>query len=90
MVVIRAAARRRRTGSKVPGSSASTTISVGYRGAPCAPIMTLAHDSNGTNGRVCGCIGCGKTATSEIRHPEHGLRTVCDDHAAGYEVVTHL
>jgi hypothetical protein len=39
------------------------------------------------SGPACGCIGCHEEADVVIDHPEHGHRTVCDDHAAGHEVV---
>jgi len=42
------------------------------------------------DGPVCGCIGCTDPADAVVDHPEHGERTVCDDHAGDYEVIRHV
>lgn len=39
---------------------------------------------------VCGCMGCSEPAEAMIDHPEHGTRTVCADHADGYEVIADV
>ena len=36
---------------------------------------------------VCGCLGCHDPAVAIVRHPTHGRRAVCDDHAGDYEVI---
>ena len=38
----------------------------------------------------CGCLGCHDDATTRVRVPGKGLRTVCDYHATGHEVVEVL
>jgi hypothetical protein len=40
--------------------------------------------------KTCGALSCHKDAEVVIDHPEHGERTVCADHAEGYEVVRHV
>ncbi|WP_202613881.1 hypothetical protein [Halostella pelagica] len=40
-----------------------------------------------STGPFCGTIGCSNEAAVVIDHPDHGKRTVCDDHAADGEVV---
>lgn len=30
---------------------------------------------------VCTCLGCHNDAETVIRHPEHGRRVVCEEHA---------
>lgn len=37
--------------------------------------------------RVCGCLGCAADADLIVRHPTHGRRVVCGDHAGDYPVV---
>lgn len=33
--------------------------------------------------RICGCAGCHEPAAKTIRHPKHGQRVVCSEHATG-------
>lgn len=40
--------------------------------------------------RGCGCLGCTRDAVVVIRHPKHGRRTVCADHARSHDVVEWL
>lgn len=40
--------------------------------------------------RYCGALGCRSSASLIIDHPDHGRRTVCPDHAVGYDVVERL
>ena len=47
----------------------------------------MSLDAGRNGGPFCGCMGCLAMATVIIRHPKHGRRTVCDDHATGHDVV---
>lgn len=38
----------------------------------------------------CGALGCTEEAEVVIDHPEHGERTVCDDHARDHLVVCRV
>ena len=40
--------------------------------------------------RVCCCLGCAEDAVAVVDHPEYGERTVCDEHAAGLEVIANV
>lgn len=40
--------------------------------------------------KTCGNIGCHNRATVVIDHPDHGERTVCDDHADDYDILRDL
>lgn len=39
---------------------------------------------------VCGCLGCRDSAVAIVRHPNHGRRAVCEDHAGDYEVIERV
>jgi len=39
---------------------------------------------------LCGCLGCTNDATKRVKHPDHGQRTVCDDHVQDFEVVADV
>ncbi|WP_195892439.1 hypothetical protein [Halopiger goleimassiliensis] len=41
-------------------------------------------------GPFCGALGCTEDADVVINHPEHGRRTVCENHAEGHEVVADV
>lgn len=41
-------------------------------------------------GRFCGCFGCTTDAKAVVHHPEHGERTVCDDHVENHEVLRYV
>lgn len=36
---------------------------------------------------VCTCLGCHEPAEAVIKHPDHGRRVVCEDHADGKQEV---
>lgn len=40
--------------------------------------------------RTCGCFGCTEPAAASIRHPEHGQRVVCPEHAEDYPVIKEV
>ena len=46
-----------------------------------------AHPSIYEGPPFCGWVGCGDPAVARIEHPEHGRRTVCETHIAGFPVV---
>lgn len=43
-----------------------------------------------TLGPFCGTLGCTDDADVVIDHPEHGERTVCEEHTGGYEVIRRV
>jgi len=40
--------------------------------------------------RGCGCLGCKNEGAVVVDHPHHGVRTVCESCADGYEVIRNV
>lgn len=46
-----------------------------------------SSDVPATGAPICGSLGCHADAAAVINHPQHGRRTVCQDHAEGYVMI---
>jgi hypothetical protein len=53
-------------------------------------MSTKPLDGTTSEELYCGCLGCGQPAIYVMKHPAHGLRTVCEKHAFEQWVVDRV